>query len=251
METCITNAGFSIDSSLMDNVEENYFEMRSSVIGNGVFESASLTEVPLTSYRIGDKVRGLNFNSTSFEQACHLIYLGIKFKLPCLTMLLHSWSFGKGGQASLLGKNVQYEPDEHLIEKFRHLVSFVEQVSNTQFSTISETVKATEHQPKDEKCQQANRLNLKPELITVTCEVNQSSLIATTRVNQDHLDGVFVYAFYLVVNGEVVDKHLYKSDNRTKFDISIYDSSAEIAVRGFIKREGDVKPLIARTQVVG
>ena len=250
METCITNAGFSIDSSLMDNVEENYFETRSSVIGNGVFESDSLTEVPLTSYRIGDKVRGLNFNSTSFEQVCHLIYLSIKFRLPCLTMLLHSWSFGKGGQASLLGKNVQYEPDEHLIEKFRHLVSFVEQVGNTQFSTISETVKATQQQLKEEKCQQANRLNLKPELITVTCEVNRGSLIASTHVNQDHLDGVFVYAFYLVVNGEVVDKHLYKADNLTKFDISSYDDSAEIAVRGFIKRESEKKPLIAITAVV-
>ncbi|MDO6578825.1 asparagine synthase-related protein [Alteromonas stellipolaris] len=250
MEACIKNAGFSIDSSLMDSVEENYFETRSSIIGNGVFNNGYLTEVPLTSYRIGDKVRGFNFNSTSFEQICHLIYLSIKFKLPCLTMLLHSWSFGKGGQSSLLGKNVQYEPDEHLIEKFRHLVSFVEQVSNTQFSTISETVKATEHQLKDEKCQQANRLNLKPELITVNCEINRGSLIASTHVNQDHLDGIFVYAFYLVVNGEVVDKHLYKADNLTKFDISTYDNSIEIAVRAFIKRESEKKPLIAKTTVV-
>ncbi|WP_334065361.1 asparagine synthase-related protein [Alteromonas genovensis] len=247
MELSVKDAGFSIDSSLMDSAEENYFEARSALVGNGVVDSAYLAEVPLTSYRIGDKVRGLNFNSTTLEQVCHLIYLGIKFKLPCLTMLLHSWSFGKGGQSSLLGKNIQTELDEHLIEKFRHLVSFVEQVANTQFSTISETVEATELQPESERCQLAERLNLKPELIIVSCKIEESSLMAITRVNQDHLEGDFLYAFYLLVNGEVVDKHLYKAENTTRFDISTYDCRAEIAVRGFIKRDGDRKPLIARS----
>nr|WP_136251675.1 asparagine synthase-related protein [Ningiella ruwaisensis] len=250
MEACVKAAGFSIDSSLMDSVEENHFETRSSFIGNGVFSNQYVTEVPLTSYRIGDKIRGLNFNSTSFEQVCHLIYLGVKFKLPCLTILLHSWSFGKGGQTSLLGKNIQTEPDEYLIEKFRHLIDFVAQISNVRFSTLNDAVNSIMHQPENERCQPAERLNLQPELITVTCEISGGLLVASIQVNQDYVEGSFIYAFYLIADGEVVDKHLYKGESNTRFDISAFDTRVELAVRGFVKRKGDSKPLIAKTKDV-
>jgi len=236
-ESGLVNCGFKIDSSFIDGIDVHHYEKRNLNIGNGIYEFKEVTEIPITSFRVGKRVTSLNFNSSSFENICNVVYQAIQDDLPCLTMLMHSWSFGKITEYSELGKKFHVSTDSLLIEKLNCLIEFISEIPCIELSTLSNAAEQLKNIPNS--CHPASNLNTKPELLEVDIKVCGNSILVKAAPLNIRLKGDLLFAFYLMSNGEKIQTRMYEKSNEVKFELpNNFDSSNELVVRSFIKHHG-------------
>lgn len=248
-EYALKQAGFLIDSSLIDGVNEFHYQERTESVGNGLFVDKGITQIPITSFRVGKRTTSLNFNSSSFESICEIIYQAIQDGLPCLTMLSHSWSFSKVVESALTGKKIHVDSDPSLIEKFNRLVEFVEKVPNIEFCTLNETAKRLEKRAS--VCQPASNLNTKPELLSVQVQNFGDEIVAKCFPLTSRIEGEIEFAFYLMSGNEKVAIRMYSNQDKVCFVLpSDLNNTDELIVRAYIRIVGDKTPHSACSQAV-
>jgi len=245
MEAAIQAAGFSIDSSLIDGVDRYHYEERTISLGNGMFEYNGLTQIPITSYKVGKRTSSFTFNPTGFEDMCKIIFQALQDELPSLTMLSHSWSFGRVAESSSSGKKFHIETEPLLIEKFNKLMEFINNVPSIQLSSLTNTAKELKGAPSSR--QPASNLNTKPELLKVEIIKTGNQIVATSKPNTSRIKGELEYAFYLIHTGEKLDKRLYTTSNEVCFDIPTLVEYSDLLVRAFIRIKGENKPHFAKS----
>lgn len=248
MELALLNAGFKTDSSLLDGVESFYYERRPTNLGNGKFIYNDLTQVPISGFRAGTRVRSLDFNGATFEEICDVIVQSVKQGLPCLTMLMHSWSFSKLCQLNDFSKKLHYDTDPKLVLKFEKLLEFIDANSMIKLSTIKGTTEQIKTFPV--ATFPADRINTKPTLLEVISWREGENIYAKCIVDFVHVTEEIEYAYYLLHKGEKIDTQWYSNSPETHFKLEQPLLSEDIVVRGYVRKIGSNKPLVAKSAQV-
>lgn len=241
METAIGNAGFTIDSSLVDGYDAFYFANRSCDVGNSLHRRSNILEIPITSYRARDNLRLLDFNSSSFEEMCFVIVRALELGLSTITMLMHSWSLSNVYEFSGLAKGFHYSNSKKLEYKFLRFLEFLHKLDCVNLATLRDT--AAVLSPKSDAIgYSSTKFDFNPPPLRVFAWKEGDSILGRCELSGDLLLKNVEFAFYLLVEGERQALRWYEKSPEVRFASPRNIPDKSISIRGFVRDIADSEP---------
>lgn len=240
MEQAILDAGMLIDSSYISTRQASFSYSPAPTIPNFICNHKETVEIPITGYLSNGNIKALDFNNSSFEEICYIIYRALELNIPTITMLMHSWSFNLTTESSLLHKRFHVGENRELQNKFKYLVEFLRAISQVTLSTLTQTVEtctipASNYNLKELKERpDAFQLNLAPLQVFATSSKNR--ITAQCIPNLEKFTSEIEFAYYLLADNKRIETIWYTSNDTVTFQTQL-PIEGHIEVTGFVREK--------------
>ncbi|VVS92357.1 asparagine synthase-related protein [Desulfoluna spongiiphila] len=236
MGMALKEAGFTIDSSYADRVPA-YAYAQGFCTGNNAISNESITHIPITCYSVQERKKLLDFNSSSFDEICFSVFKALELGIPSVAMLLHSWSFNCTEQHNTLYKVIHSGTSKELVNKFYHIVDFINNSKNINITTVSDN-KVVQRLSTQSFSKVEDVFELYPPPLKVEAYLEANTIWVHCIPNRDKFNGQLEYAYYLLFDDVRVETIWYTRKDTMCFQTQP-QSGKIIEVIGFV-REIDV-----------